>query len=524
MNVFLQKYPSDVIGVLSGFDRVVIRGHIRQLSYVDRGLNCYLILNGLGFKDYHQHALELTARLREAVEAPVREAKRLVKYLDSPNIDKEALVQAEVAEHRIRNGPICLLSCVESCKTFEVHRNKETRSLELRPRLRRCTFLYKYSFHPTLGYIQARIQTWFPFNVQIYFNGREWLSRQMDAVGLKYRRYDNTFVWLQDVARAQKLMNEQLHTDWPRLFEEILRDLNPLHPAMFGKFRASYYWSSYQTEWATDVMFKTPQALERLYRPMVRYAINCLSCTDVLRYLGKSPSNFMGEVQSNLVERAEGVRIKHGADGNGLKAYDKAYAARPGDWSVLRLESTMTNPRSFKTYRASERNPDGPKSWRPLRKGVADLYRLTEVSQKATERYADALVACDGSEPLEQLMSRLVSPATTSNGRRVRGLRPWAADDLALLRAVSRGEFSFAGLRNRDLCRQLYDEPTKDPKEKRRRSARVGRLLRLLRAHHILKKVPRTHRYQVTEAGRKALAIILAAAEATAAQLTRLAA
>ncbi len=45
-----------------------------------------------------------------------------------------------------------------------------------------------------------------------------------------------------------------------------------------------------------------------------------------------------------------------------------------------------------------------------------------------------------------------------------------------------------------------------------------------LTAHGIIKKVPRTHRYQVTTAGRTALAAMLAAADATTAQLMKLAA
>ena len=30
--------------------------------------------------------------------------------------------------------------------------------------------------------MNARIQTWFPFRIQICLNGREWLARQMDAL------------------------------------------------------------------------------------------------------------------------------------------------------------------------------------------------------------------------------------------------------------------------------------------------------------------------------------------------------
>ncbi|MBN2194707.1 MAG: hypothetical protein JW751_17965 [Polyangiaceae bacterium] len=70
----------------------------------------------------------------------------------------------------------------------------------------------------------------------------------------------------------------------------------------------------------------------------------------------------------------------------------------------------------------------------------------------------------------------------------------------------------------------LHDPPTSDQKASRRRTARVGPLLRLLRAHGILEKIPRTHRYQATITGRQALAAIIAATDATTAQLACLAA
>ena len=102
-------------------------------------------------------------------------------------------------------------------------------------------------------------------------------------------------------------------------------------------------------------------------------------------------------------------------------------------------------------------------------------------------------------------------------------MRPWEPADSRLLAAISRGEFSLNGLRNRDLRPLLFDLPASSPKQARRQSARVSRLLRLLRAQGLLQKVPRAHRYQVTAAGRKALTAILAARHATIAQLAKVA-
>ena len=56
--------------------------------------------------------------------------------------------------------------------------------LELQLSLRKCLFLYLYQIHPVFGFLNARIETWFPFSIQICLNGREWLARQMQAAGL----------------------------------------------------------------------------------------------------------------------------------------------------------------------------------------------------------------------------------------------------------------------------------------------------------------------------------------------------
>ena len=60
--------------------------------------------------------------------------------------------------------------------------------------------------HEELGFLHLRLQTWFPFLVQVCVNGREWLGRQMDKAGIAYRREESCFPWIGDVGRAQELM------------------------------------------------------------------------------------------------------------------------------------------------------------------------------------------------------------------------------------------------------------------------------------------------------------------------------
>jgi hypothetical protein len=116
--------------------------------------------------------------------AQARKLGRQVVYLASNQVNKETLARQICAREQISQGPVCVITCVEPCSSFEVYRNRLAKKLELVPRLRKCLFLYHYGIHPRFGFMNARIQTWFPFPTQICLNGREWLARQMDARGL----------------------------------------------------------------------------------------------------------------------------------------------------------------------------------------------------------------------------------------------------------------------------------------------------------------------------------------------------
>jgi predicted ATPase len=155
-----------------------------------------------------------------------------------------------------------------------------------------------------------------------------------------------------------------------------------------------------------------------------------------------------------------------------------------------------------------------------MRKGIADLHRRAEVSQKTNERLLNALASVDDSRSVEELTVD-IQKHTGWRGRRVRGLRPWA-EDKDLLTAISHGEFLINGVRNRDLQKLLYSVEPESPIERRRRSAAIGRKLRLLRAHGLIQKVSRTHRYNVTETGRAILVAVLTTARTSLNQLNRL--
>jgi hypothetical protein len=521
MDEFIAKYQDQITGVLTGFDRLVFRGHLRALSYPG-GMNQYLGSNHVLLKDFGAHVDTVSRQLKEASLAAAEAAGRPVEYLQSAQINKEERARAIAARDQVQEGLVCVLSSVEVCQSFEVYHNRKTRHLELQSRRRKCLFLYHYWRHPQLGFLNARIQTWFPFSIQICLNGREWLARQMDRRGLPYARQDNCFPWVEDWAQAQDLLERQRKTNWTPCLERLARQLNPVHEQIFQHFRVHYYWSVYQSEWATDVVFRDAEFLRRLVPRLLHHDLTTLGTRQVMRFLGRRvrlsgaiPKSFQGQVTSDLLERQEGVRLKHAMNGNSVKLYDKAYTSLG---SVLRAEATVCNGADFRVYRPCEGDPQGPKSWRVMRRGIADLYRRTEVSDHANDRYLDALAGVDDDTTLEELLAGLQKPRIWK-GRRVRALRPFQ-DDQVLLTTVSRGAFTLNGFRNRDLQAVFFPTPAGEEREHRRRSAWVTRRLRLLRAHSLIRKVSGTHRYQLTASGRRAIAAILTALRSTVRQLT----
>ncbi len=350
-------------------------------------------------------------------------------------------------------------------------------------------------------------------------NGRAWLARQMDRAGIRYKQQDNCFPWMADWEQAQRLMETQLEANWPEVLEGIAHVLNPIHEEIFCRFPLRYYWSTYQSEWATDIAFGKAEDLRRLYPLLVHHAMITFRSPDVLRFLGRKLTaageingHVAAEVTSDLKRRQEGMRIKHRYNDNSVKLYDKAYTPVG---SVLRAELTMQDPEDFKVYRRPEGSPDSPLAWLRMRKGIADLHRRAEVSQKANERYLDALARVDDSTSLGELVGRVQKPVTW-NGKRVRAMHPFEDQDRRLLESISRGEFTINGLRNKDLQPLLYTTVAKSTQERRRPSSAISRKLRLLRAHHLIRKVPGSHRYHFTPIGRQIATAVIAASNATA--------
>jgi hypothetical protein len=189
--------------------------------------------------------------------------------------------------------------------------------------------------------------------------------------------------------------------------------------------------------------------------------------------------------------------VKHWGEENSIKMYDK-------QGSILRVETTLNNPRQFRVRRCATRQGRRVMGWLPLRKGIADIRRRVELSRAANGRYLQALAGVGESKPSHRILDPVSQRVQTAQ-RSFRALRPISPQESQVFAALLRGEFHLQGVRNQDLRHYLYPDGGTDPHRRRALAAHITRLLLLLRAHGLIYRVAKTYYYRLTEKGHEVM-------------------
>jgi hypothetical protein len=152
MQQFISRFKDRIQGVVSGFDRVLFRGSLRRLNHA-HGMEVYLHLNNILFKDYETQVKSWSQRVKEASTAPFREQNLPVEYLRRADMDKDQRARQIAAERNISSGDVCVLSAMELTPTFQHE------GTHMAIRKRPCLALYHYRIDPEFGWILTRDAT-----------------------------------------------------------------------------------------------------------------------------------------------------------------------------------------------------------------------------------------------------------------------------------------------------------------------------------------------------------------------------
>jgi hypothetical protein len=496
---FLTKFASLIGSILHSFDRVIFKGHlpIEWVEELTRFVDYELKMRRSDFMKKKAPACS-----EELVEYAKRLAKKSARTFlyRTGDFRKEEWARGLLREQRIIDGLVGILCTQETCPSFCLVPGEGRPQFKAKRRQQRV--LYYYFLDAQLGFMHVRMETWFPFAVQVYVNGHDWLAQQMTPKKIGFVQRENAFVQLDDVAKAQKLANRFAHLNWPRILNRFARLVNPLWRKMLKRY--SYYWVTDQAEFSTDLLFRGPSLLTGLYQKLLEFAVMTFSAKDVLKFLGrKYDGRLQGEVQTDYkTDRWPGARIKHRMRRNWLKMYDKFGL-------ILRIETVINDPKEFKVYRACHHH-DGTKSmgWYPMPKGVGYLPHYQEQALACNRRYLEALAVVDDPAPAYRELAELTERKYVAE-RSSAGFNPASRADASLFAAVLDGDGVSQGFANKDVRARLFGL-AKDGKQALREGAAVNRLLKRLHARGLLAKVPRRRRWRVTTKGRHLLGKALA--------------
>ncbi len=487
---FAQKFADSIVAVLGCHDRVIFKGYLPfgRDDHLNRWVDHCLKIRRKDFLPW----------VEQQSQALVDHAKHQAEQAGAPYHHlqgfhrKEQLVQQILRARRRDDGLVAILCVQETCRTVKLLHGQGRPRLAFTRRPQRV--LYYYFLDPEFGLMYVRLQTWFPFTIQVYVNGHEWLARQMVQKRLGFVQHDNAFTQLDHPVAAQRLAERFPKLPWVKILRRWAGQVNPLlRESWPGK--ADYYWVIDQAEYSTDVLFQSRAKLAQLYPRLLDHALLHFSAQDILTFLGRRlHPRFDGEVLTDCKkDRLPGARIKHRVKNNWLKMYDKFS-------QILRIETVINQPREFKVRRCRLRHGRRRMLWCPMNKGVANFYHYHAVARAANQRYLDALAVVDFPCATAKQLDRVCQPAKFHDRRR-RGLNLLHPEEQRWFRAVLRGDWHLHGFRNRDLARELFGPGPISAEDKRRRTVQVCRYLQLLRAHGLLAKIPHSNRYRVTAKG-----------------------
>lgn len=487
MDAFITKHSEKITGALSCFDRVLFKGYLPIRD--PKSMALFLYRQGLLLKDFKAFVTRCSAEVKEHAVKLAEQANRPFVYVTG-SLRKEDRARQIAEQDAITEGLVCVFSIVEQAQSFKLRYGEGKPELvAARPR---CLCLYFYYVDRHLGLIHIRLQTWFPFVIQICVNGHEWLARRMDRHGLSYQSMGNAFRTLGDPERTQRFADRFTKLNWPRILDVFARRVNPLLRTLLAGMK--HYWVIDQAEYATDLLFRDCAALQGLYPNLLKHATVCFSAEDVMTFLGrKLHGHFQGDVRNEFTRRWPGARVKHRMKGNWIKMYDK-------HGCVLRVETVINHPYEFRVRRQGIRRGRQVVDWFPMQKRVTNLWRYAEVALRANKRYIEALSVVDDPTAAYRTLDQICEPVTR-HGRRYRALNPLAPRDLQLFVSILRGEHFLHGFQSRDLARALGWPRPSSPQQRRSLTAKLNRLLRLLRAHALIAKIPHTRRYRPTLRG-----------------------
>ena len=499
----LDDYTEKINGTFTFFDRIIIQGNIQQLVMPGQDVQS-LYRMGVLLKDYKVKVEEITKQIVDGIENYAKKHHREVIYLNKHSGPLQDTMNEYWKRHpEIEKGLIVCYKTLEVCSTRKVIGGvaEDGRGLlRLVNSSTKCAHYYLYFNDKKLGLMFVKIQTWFPFTIQFHVNGREMMKAKFDSAGIEYSMYDNSFSTLSDVERAQSIADQFEHNKLIPQLDHFASIVNPWLKDVKEKLSAGYYWTVQQCEVATDIMFKTRQDLEDIYPSIVHHMLTGFNAKDVFTFLGrKLTPQYKGQAGSDFKNRPIGCRVKFRMKSNSIKCYDKG--------NCLRIETTINDLSEFKIFRwvhPKDKEKEPYMAWRIMGKSIKNMERVIEVATSSNRRFIAAMnniVPCSSViGEVEKICESIRKTGKTTAA----GLNVWNHENSVLFDTILSGDHLIKGFTNKAIRDIIYP----NIKDKKKRASKMTRTIGKLHMHGLIRKIPRTQTYMVTDLGRRVMSAL----------------
>jgi hypothetical protein len=334
---------------------------------------------------------------------------------------------------------------------------------------------YAYIFDEQWGPSFIKTNAYAPYPVSIYLNGHEWAKRQAAQHGIEFAPLDNGFRACDQPEQLAEICDTLSERDIFGFCDRWTRDVLPSPFTQAERGRYGYRYSVRQLELSDTRVFDRPAAGRAWFEQTIRDQLD-LGRPDKVQIIfdrkitSRTPGRFQTKVITNGVEPVIQAHYKHSK----VKQYFK-------EGRALRTETTVNDPYDFGVNRTLNAT-----TWQQLR----------SIGDDINDRLLDAQLQACNCAPDPSTLTRLVSPSI-EDGQPAPALHFGDPRVMALLACLCSFQHLFAGLTNRTLRPQIAElingytpgQMTYD--------------LRRLRRKGLIRRIPRSQRYELTAFGRR---------------------
>jgi hypothetical protein len=471
-----------------------------ELECIDRMyLNVYVPMlqceSGVAnFFRYHRgHKFASSALMDPITKAFVASMERFSKQHEIPVVQfhkgqrKDDVMKEQLASFDKPEGVVFIGKAQEKTPVFRTEKRRHPETGYTYPWIVRSSAMvnhfYCYCMDREFGPFFLKFCSYFPYNAKLCLNGHEYAKCQLRQEGIGFKALDNGFVSCEDPDRLQAICDQLGPEQIDGLLRRWLARLP--HPFTPQDRDAGYRYdlSILQAEFSLTQILDRPLSGRMLFEEIIRENLD-LGRPDMVqlifdrRVTKRTPGRFRTRVLTDGVIPSLHIDYKNSR----IKQYFKQV---PEVREVgARTETTINNTRDFS-----------------IGKRLCNLPALRQVGFSANRRVLEVERLSQDCAVGEEAMLKLNGPVEV-NGQRAAALRITDLRVLALWHLLVWFRLLPCGFANRDLREPLAVLTGQEPNH-----ITQGKMtydLRRLRLHGMIERIPKTHRYRVTDFGFRA--------------------